>query len=229
MKFDFKSMVIGLLIGCTGLTTAYSAANKTITVNDTGSHVMIQEKEISFAEEQKPFVYNEITYAPIRTIAESMGGSVSFREHTNTIEIYSTDKAKVRLLEEAIGNIGTVSPQKAIEIWAKGLKDRSAALQYCVMTEQLKQSYVKSLDENGYDFWITGVSSPWVENYELLKTTEKNNTSFEYDMKFNTKTSEGTYQFFVTVTVVKDGDYWKISDIQGDSDSKNYTGFFKEE
>lgn len=228
MKIDFKSVVIGIVIGSMGLTTAYSTSkSKTIDVYETNSLFTIQDEPITIPKENELFVYNEMTYAPIRAIVESMGGSASFRKDTNTIEIYSTDKAKVRLLKEAVQTIGAASPEKAIDIWAKGVKERNAALQYCVMTEAFKEIYVKSLEENDYDFWVTGVSSPWVENYEILKINEIKENTFEYELKFNTKTSDEDYHFLVTPTVIKEGDYWKISNIRGNSDSEAYTGFKK--
>ena len=229
MKLDFKSVVIGIIIGSMGLTTVYSAAkSKTIDVYETNSAITIQDESVTLSKENELFVYNEMAYAPIRVIVESMGGSVSFRKNTNTIEIYSTDKAKVRLLKEAVQMLGAVSPEKAIDVWAKGVENRNAALQYCVMTETLKDTYIKSLEKNEFDFWITGVSSPWVENYEILNINKMNDTTIEYDLKFNTKTSDGDYNFFVTLILVKDSDYWKISDVKGDSDSEAYTGLIPE-
>lgn len=228
MKFDLKSIIVGVLIGSMGLTTAYSATkSKNINVLYNDNKVVVQDKDIVFSPDNTPFIYNDTAYAPINIIAENIGCNVSFDEKENTINIYSIDKSKIKLLEEAIRNIGAISPEKAIEVWAKGVEERSAALQYCVMTESFKETYVKSLDKNEYDFWITGVSSPWIEDYKILKINKINDTSFEYEIKFNTKTSEGDYNFFVTLTLIKEGDYWKISDIKGDKTSEIYTGLVK--
>ncbi|MDD3570095.1 MAG: hypothetical protein PHY44_03220 [Lachnospiraceae bacterium] len=226
MKFDLKSIVFGIVIGSIGLTTAYGVTkNKTIDVSYNVANISIQDKNIIFSKNSEPFIYNGEAYAPIRVIAENAGWQVYFDKKDNSISINPSDKSKIRLLEEATDYVGSVSPEKTIDIWSDGLKKRSAALQYVVMTESLKENYVKSLEENGYDNWITGVSSPWVEDYEVLKTNKLSDDSYEYDIKYNTKTSEGNYNFLVTLKLTKEGDFWKVSEVNGDEDSKAYTGF----
>lgn len=228
MKLDLKSLFIGVIIGSIGLTTVYGAGEfKNIDVAYSISSINVDDDIVSFSDENEPFIFNGVVYAPIRTVAEAMGCEVYFKQNDSSVNIHSTDNAKVRLLEDAIDNLGTVSPEKAIEVWSKGLKDRSAALQYSVMTDQLKEIYKKSLDDNGYEFWVTGVSSPWVENYEIIDQTESNDESYVYKIKYNTKTSDGDYNFNVSLTLVKEGDFWKISDINGDKDSEAYTGLIK--
>ncbi|MEA4972758.1 hypothetical protein SDC9_150894 [bioreactor metagenome] len=228
MKLDLKSTVIGILIGSIGLTTAYGSEKlKNISVSYNIKNVNIQDKDVAFSEGNEPFNYNGVTYAPIRVIAEALGSEIYYNQNDSSVSIYSTDSAKVRMLEDAMKNLGTVSPEKAIEVWSKGLTDRSAALQYSVMTESLKEIYLKSLNDNGYDFWVTGVSSPWVKDYEITNKTELSDSSYKYEIKYNTETSDGSYNFSVSLTLVKDGDYWKISDVNGDKDSEAYTGFIK--
>lgn len=229
MKFDLKSIIVGIIIGSIGLTTAYGVTkNKTIEVNYNVGSISIQDKNIIFSKSSEPFIYNGEAYAPVRIIAENAGCQVYFNKEDNSISISkdnSKDESKIRLLEEATAYIGAVSPEKTIDIWSNGLKERSAALQYVVMTESLKEIYAKSLEENGYDFWITGVSSPWVENYEVLKINKLSEDSYEYDIKYNTRTSDGSYNFVVTLRIIKEGDYWEVAEVKGDEDLKAYTGF----
>lgn len=227
MKFDLKSIVVGIIIGSIGLTTAYGVTkNKSIDVYYNVGSISIKDKKIMFSKNSEPFIYNGEAYAPVRIIAENVGCKVYFNKEDNSISISNRgDNSKIRLLEEASNYIGAVSQEKTIDIWSNGLKKRSAALQYIVMTESLKEIYVKSLEENGYDFWVTGVSSPWVENYEVLKANKLNDDSYEYEIKYNTKTSEGDYNFFVTLKLIKEGDFWKVAEVNGDEDSHTYTGF----
>lgn len=228
MKFDLKSMLIGAIIGSIGLTTAYGSGKlKNIEVSYGISNVSIQDKNVNFSEGNEPFVYNDVAYVPVRAIAEALDCGVIYNRSDSSIDIYSTDKSKVRLLEDAIEELGAVSPEKAIEVWSKGLSERSAAMQYCVMTDALKETYLNDLKNNNCDYWITGVSSPWVEDYEIINSTVLNDDSYEYDIKYNTMTSDGGYYFNVKLTLVKDGDYWKISDVNGDEESKAYTWFME--
>lgn len=228
MKLDLKSMAMGILIGSFGLTTVYAgAASNTIEIFRNIKSVSVQDKEITFPEDKKPFIYKDTAYAPIKNIGEALDSDVFYNEQEKSISLYSKDKAKLRLFYDAVDSLGAVSPEKAIDIWSQGLIERNAALQYVVMTDALKESYVKSLEENEYDFWITGVSSPWVEGYEILDKVNVSDVKKEYHIKYNTKTSEGSYHFNVTLSFVKDGDYWKIADISGDEESSAYTGYFK--
>ncbi|MBE6012637.1 stalk domain-containing protein [Anaeropeptidivorans aminofermentans] len=228
MKFDLKSIVAGIFIGSIGLTSVYAgAASNAIEVFYNIKSVSVQDKEITFPEDKKPFIYKDTAYAPIKEIGEALDSGVIYNEQEKSISLYSKDKAKLRLLYDAIDRLGAVSPEKAIDIWSQGLIERNAAIQYAVMTDALKESYVKSLEENGYDFWITGVSSPWVESYEISDKVNTSDIKQEYHIKYNTKTSEGSYHFNVTLLLIKDGDYWKIEDIAGDEESSAYTGYFK--
>ncbi len=225
MKFDLKSMAVGVIIGAFGFTTVYAASSgKMIEIFYNVKNISVQDKEIVFEKGNEPFIYNNTTYVPLRTIAESLDSEISYFDSEKQISIYSKDKAKIRLLLESVENFGADSPEKAIELWAKGVKSRNAALQYSIMTKELKEKYIQQLDENGFNFWVTGVSSPWVENYEILKTTELSKDAFAYELKFNTKTSEGDYNFSVKLNLVKEDDFWRISEISGDDDSSAYTG-----
>lgn len=227
MKFDLKSIAVGIIIGSIGLTKAYCVTkNKTIDVNYNVGSISIQDKKIILPKSSEAFIFNGEAYAPVRIIAENLGCQVYFNKEDNSISISNpADKTKLRLLEEATDFIGAVSPEKTIDIWSSGLKERSAALQYIVMTESLKEIYIKTLEENGYDFWITGVSSPWIENYEVLKTNKLSDNSYEYDIKYNTRTSEGSYNFLVSLKLIQEGEYWKVAEVKGDEDSQAYTGF----
>lgn len=64
-----------------------------------------------------------------------------------------------RLLMEAAGSVGVCAPQDAAHVWAEGLRERSAALQYAVMTKALQDEYAAQL-ETTFPNWVTGVSSP---------------------------------------------------------------------
>ena len=71
------------------------------------------------------------------------------------------DAIKVQLLMDAMDEVGVCRPEQAVDVWARGLMERSAAMQYAVMTDSLREKYVKSLAKNAPN-WVTGLSSPWV-------------------------------------------------------------------
>ena len=98
------------------------------------------------------------------------------------------DKYQVRskLLMQATDEIGACFAKSAAEVWASGLKDRSAALQYSVMTEELKYEYAKQL-EKSFPNWVTGVSSPWVESYKFNKFERFGDNKYVYEICFFNK------------------------------------------
>ncbi|MFT9849721.1 DL-endopeptidase inhibitor IseA family protein [Aneurinibacillus sp. REN35] len=139
---------------------------------------------------------------------------------------------RIQLLEKAIGSsitkkangmsptkrlaylesiLAPAVPEKAADIWAKGLKLRNGALQYAVLSPQLKKSRLSEFEKQN---WITGVSSPWIEAYQIIKTKKVNATTFTYDIRFTLATSTGTAgseDFRLTVQQYKKN--WYVSQI----------------
>ncbi|OQB15291.1 MAG: hypothetical protein BWY15_00662 [Firmicutes bacterium ADurb.Bin193] len=141
--------------------------------------------------------------------------------------IAEADKYEIRsqLLISAISEVGVCRPEKAIEVWAEGLKTRSAALQYAVMTEALKDEYAMQL-EKIFPNWVTGISSPWVSGYEIIKTEKTEDDGYIFYLVFNTETSAGPADSYkAIITVVKSNDFWQISQIYTDEGLYPYTGY----
>ncbi len=155
---NLKGVFTGVIIGSMGVSTIFaSGIVKNIDVSYSIDNVFLQDKKIEFNADNKPFIYNGLTYAPLRTIVEEIGGEIYFTDYDNSVNIYTTDNSKLRQLEKAIENLGVVTPEKAIEVFSMGMKERSGIMQYSVMTDALKKAYSKSLEDNDYIFWVTGV------------------------------------------------------------------------
>ena len=137
------------------------------------------------------------------------------------------NKYEVRneLLMEAMNNVGVCDADAAANVWASGLKKRSAALQYSVMTEKLKKNYEKELETTAPN-WVTGVSSPWVESYRIVKTEAPSRNQRTILLNFSTLTSTGPAgDYNAQLTIKQEGDFWLISDISLDKELYSYTGF----
>ena len=136
--------------------------------------------------------------------------------------IYSV---RSQLLMEAMDSVGVAGPEAAATVWAEGLRQRSAALQYSVMDEDLRETYAADLDRT-FPNWVTGVSSPWVERYEILKINSLGDSRAEVELAFETATSTGPAgTYLATLTVEEDGAFWRIESIQSDEGLNAYTGF----
>ncbi|MBN6187608.1 hypothetical protein JQN58_11830 [Aneurinibacillus sp. BA2021] len=107
--------------------------------------------------------------------------------------------------------LAPAAPQKAADIWAKGVKLRNGALQFAVLSSDLRKKQQAKMEEQ---HWVTGVSSPWVANYQISKAKKVNTSTFTYDIHFSLATSTGaagTEIYRVTVQQYKKN--WYISKI----------------
>ncbi len=130
-----------------------------------------------------------------------------------------------KLLKDAMDYVGVCEPNKAVEVWSEGLRQRNGAMQYSIMTKALKDIYAKDL-EKSFPNWVTGVSSPWVDGYKIFNVERVSDVAEIFHLKYTTATSAGEFEpFFVTLKVVKDGEFWRISSVIGDEASTAYTGF----
>lgn len=127
------------------------------------------------------------------------------------------------LLLDSLDEIGTCSPEDTARVWAKGLQMRSGAMQACVMTKELRKNYIKELEKD-FANWVTGVSSPWVEKYEIIENT-KQNDKYRIKIKFETMTSTGPdVTYYAVLEIEKEDGYWRIYKIVQDEGLKVYTG-----
>ncbi len=135
-----------------------------------------------------------------------------------------TYKVRSELLMEAMNSVGACDPEKAAQIWAQGLKMRSGAMQYSALSRDLKEKYAKDLEENAPN-WVTGISSPWVEDYSIISTTEIND-SYMIQLEFQTMTSTGPAESYKALLTIRQEDgYWQIFKLSADPGLYPYTLF----
>lgn len=141
------------------------------------------------------------------------------------IDEVNTYEVKSELLMEAMNNVGVCKPEYAADVWASGLKLRSAAIQYSVMSQKLKDEYAAQLDESAPN-WATGISSPWVESYKIINTLMQSSDKYVFELEFSLSTSAGPAgDYEATLTVAKEGDFWRIIKIKADDALYPYTRF----
>ena len=126
-------------------------------------------------------------------------------------------KAKADMFQQAIDDFGAISPDEAAFLWAKGVKGRNGALQYAVMDSNLKKAFNDNMEKERPS-WVTGVSSPWVEYFEIVKSEKEDDSTYYITVRFDLATSTGSAGSYNTcLLIVKDGKYWVIEKIAGDS------------
>lgn len=133
-------------------------------------------------------------------------------------------ETKSVLLMEAMRYVGSCTPEDAAKTWAEGLKQRSAALQYAVMSDMLKTEYAKRLETTAPN-WVTGMSSPWVDSY-TIKLEDGNAKSKVAELVFTLATSTGTAgKYTASLLLTLENGFWRVSGISMDEALYPYTGF----
>jgi len=141
-------------------------------------------------------------------------------------DITPQNKFEVRnkLLLEALDYVGVCSAEKALDVWSEGLKQRSGALQMSVMSPKLRKKYISKLEEFN-EFWVTGISSPYVESYKILNTKTPDDKTKVFEVLYQTATSTGPAQELkATVTVTNNEDLWQITKIDMEKGLYPYAG-----
>ena len=134
----------------------------------------------------------------------------------NNNDEYAMANAKVELFQRAIDEFGTLTPDEAALLWSKGVKERNGALQYAVMSDELKKVYKEHLDKN-YPAWVTGFSSPWVEKYEIIESKKVSKGEYLVTMKFSLATSTGSAgKYLANLSIINEGQYWMINNVAAD-------------
>lgn len=134
-------------------------------------------------------------------------------------------EVRTELLLSAIDHVGVCTPQAAIQVWVDGMKSRNGAMQYSVMDEKLKKEYLKQLEQYN-QYWVTGVSSPWIESYQIINQTQLGNEQYLFQLTLSTATSTGfAGAYKAQVTVNRNDGFWQITKITADNGLYPYMGF----
>jgi hypothetical protein len=211
------------------LTTVFAMTNENNIEPDYNTKgITINYQIVNFPQNQKPIKINNTTYVPLDFFAKKLGYDVQdYLDYYLNIGGGDIVQCSVQrdLLKDAMSYVGVDTPKKAVDVWSEGLKQRSAAIQYSVMTKELKDIYEKDLKERNAN-WVTGMSSPWVDSHEITNEKKVNDKTQIFEVKYNTATSAGESEpFTVILEVIKDNDFWHISKVNGDESSTAYTGF----
>lgn len=150
--------------------------------------------------------------ASVRSIANALHADISWNSSTRTVQINSKDMMladlRIQGLERALA---PKDPQSAVTSFAEGVKTRNGALQFAMLSPELREAQKKDFD--GFN-WCTGVSSPWVSEYKIGDEQEGEDDTRTYAVTF-TYTDSAPESFVVTenITVKKNEEHWFVSAI----------------
>jgi hypothetical protein len=92
---------------------------------------------------------------------------------------------RISLLENALV---PQTAREAAQTWAKGIKTRNGALQFAVLSPELRS---KMEADYGKLNWVTGASSPWVESYKITRQVQQGG-GWEFEIQYQMMTSTGS-------------------------------------
>lgn len=161
-----------------------------------------------------PVLENGRVLVPLRVIAEKFNAEVVWDAENNTVLIIQAETQRspdiphawVTGLEDALAAKDAAT---AANTWAEGVKTRNGAMQYAVMTPELRKEWYQKLEEGN---WVTGTSSPWVEKYEVTEKSIIDDKTIKYEVTFtytDSTQSKGTMKEYITAQ--KQGERWYIS------------------
>jgi hypothetical protein len=91
------------------------------------------------------------------------------------------------------------TPEQAVELWILGVKNRSGAVQFSLLSPSLQNQTREQFELRG---WHTGQSSPWVDYAWIVKVNKVSPSKFQYAVVYdliNSFSNFGRGQKFITV------------------------------
>ncbi|HIW34832.1 MAG TPA: hypothetical protein IAA29_18815 [Candidatus Paenibacillus intestinavium] len=150
----------------------------------------------------------------LRSIVDQFNGEVTYKD--KSIFITTPESSNVAMQVNSLENaLIAATPEDAVQTWIKGVQSRSGAMQYAVLSPELRQQTKQQFEDH---FWVTGGSSPRMGKVEKLQskevTADKIEISFEYPLITMTETID-TGNATITVERIdrESSDYWAISKI----------------
>lgn len=123
-------------------------------------------------------------------------------------------KAQIELFKQALDEFGATSPEQVIRIWVKTEKTRNGVYHYSVGCKELKSKIIKDLGDPRDTYWIYGVSSPWLDRYEVVSKNKISDTEYIVKLKFFSSTSSGPFNTTEnTLSIIKNGDIWCVNKV----------------
>lgn len=123
-------------------------------------------------------------------------------------------KAQVELFKQALDEFTATSLEQVISIWTKTEKTRNGVYHYSVACKELKAKIIEDLGDPKDTYWIYGVSSPWLDRYEVISKNKISDTEYIVKLKFFWLTSSGPFNTTEnTLKIIQSGDSWCVKEV----------------
>lgn len=159
------------------------------------------------------FVIDGVTYVPFQLFKDTLGENIYLRYLSNgnlAVKAFNKDGYENNFDRLVRDFQFPSSEEEAIEMFAEAIKSRNGAVQYGLLSDELRREEYSMLNELSF---VTGTSSPWVDSYKITKTVDN-----KYRIDFTLKTSDpnpddsSPSTFYVTVGQINQ--FWRIISIK---------------
>ncbi|SFL31500.1 hypothetical protein SAMN03159341_10533 [Paenibacillus sp. 1_12] len=198
-----------LITACAGLVILSGS----VLAAATGPRIFINNVE--FADSAFKLNMDEGTaMVSLRSIVEQFRGKVTYKD--NIIYVTMPESSNLSMQVNSLENaLEAEFPEEAVQTWIRGVQKRSGAMQYAVLSPDLRQETKQKFEDN---FWVTGGSSPHMGKVEQLHTKEvspdKVQVSFDYPLVVTNETiGAGSASVIVEKIKRESSNYCAISDI----------------
>lgn len=151
--------------------------------------------------------------APLRVVALSfllvtvIAGGIRADADPLSVKLMLLQR-RLELLETAFA---PKTYREVVEKWAEGVKSRNGAVQFAVLSPELRDQLQHQFEEL---MWVTGTSSPWVEQYSITSEQDLGETTRRFAVQFQLATSTcPAGEHTVELVVSKSSDQYYISKI----------------
>jgi hypothetical protein len=112
--------------------------------------------------------------------------SIMILSHINPTFAETDTKSLENQITSFMSGLRAETPKQAIELWILGVKNRSGAVQFAMLSPSLQKHTRKQFEKSS---WGTGQSSPWVDNFRFVRVNKANSTKYQYTVTYDLLTS----------------------------------------
>lgn len=138
-------------------------------------------------------------------------------QHNTVTAITDDNPLGSEIVQSFMNGLEADNPKQAVEIWILGVKNRSGAVQFAELSPTLQK---QTLAEFKQRKWVTGQSSPWVDNFRFVEIKKIKDSKMKFTIEYNLLTSFknlGTWEKVITVERDKENkSHWFITEIKSD-------------
>ncbi len=175
-------------------------------------NAIVNEKVVKSSDVQS-VVIDGTTYVSRSYFTDVLGAYVSFgfdKSNEIIVKVFSKEDEFIAKhpYDKLVEFQKPMNKDEAVTMYAEAVKNRHGIIQYGIMDDSVKNEKYEELKDMSF---VTGVSSPWVDRYEINQIDENH-----YKIDFILKTSVPSEEFLSTVIVelAEDGEFINISKIE---------------